>query len=236
MKYFGSGLGEIHKELSTIIRKPDRLEEAKELFFQLHSKLNQSSMTGTDQNEVDCLFGDLLPHEYRIMVTPNDETIAWVLWHVARIEDLTMGILVGGGDPLFDDGWKKRLNTSISDTGNALSDDEIMKLSAQLNVKELMNYKIAVGKRTGDLVKNLTSEDMKRKVSQQDLKKVEQTKGVTDQAESRWLLDYWGQKDVAGLLLMPPTRHVIMHLNSCCKWKEHIRKNKKCFRSCGGTS
>lgn len=28
------------------------------------------------------------------MPTLKDETIAWVLWHIARIEDLIMGILV----------------------------------------------------------------------------------------------------------------------------------------------
>lgn len=36
MKYFGSGLSEIHKELSRMIRKTDRLEEAKQLFMELH--------------------------------------------------------------------------------------------------------------------------------------------------------------------------------------------------------
>ncbi|EQE16874.1 hypothetical protein QAW_2379 [Clostridioides difficile CD17] len=36
---------------------------------------------------------------------------------------------------------------------------------------------------------------------------------------------------VVGLLLMPPTRHVILHLNDCCKWKEYFRTKKKFYRS-----
>ena len=55
--------------------------------------------------------------------------------------------------------------------------------------------------------------------------------GVTQQEESAWLLDFWGKKDVAGLLLMPPTRHVMLHLNDCCRWKQEIRTKKKFFRS-----
>lgn len=31
MKYFGAGLGEMHKELGTMIRKADRLEDARRL-------------------------------------------------------------------------------------------------------------------------------------------------------------------------------------------------------------
>ena len=65
------------------------------------------------------------------MPTSKDETIAWVLWHIARIEDLTMGILVAGDGQLFDTGWKRRINLPVSDTGNALSDDGIMQLSSQ---------------------------------------------------------------------------------------------------------
>lgn len=64
MKYFGNGLSELHKELNTIIRKADKLEEAKTLFFELHSKLHVSSMTGAEQNETDSLLGDLMPSDF----------------------------------------------------------------------------------------------------------------------------------------------------------------------------
>lgn len=230
MKYFGDGLSELHKEFNAIIRKGDKLDEAKQLFFELHSKLHLSSITGTVQNEVDILLGDLMPHEYRIMPTAKDETIAWVLWHIARIEDLTMGILVADNTQLFDREWQKQINGPITDTGNALSDDEIMELSRQLDIEMLITYRNAVGQRTRDIVKSLSADDMKRKVSPQGLERIKQAGGVTEQEASLYLLDFWGKKDVAGLLLMPSTRHVILHLNSCCKWKQHIRENKKCFR------
>lgn len=230
MKYFGDGLSGLHKELNAIIRKPDKLEEAKRLFLEIHSRLHMSSITGTEESEVDNLLNDLAPYEYSIMPTPNDETIAWALWHIVRIEDLTMGILVANGEQLFDGKWKERLNAPISDTGNALSDDEIIELSRRLNMEELIAYRNAVGQRTRMIVKSLSADDMKRKVSPQGLEAIKQAGGVTNQEASLWLLDFWGRKDVAGLLLMPPTRHVILHLNDCCKWKQHIRKGKKCFR------
>ena len=230
MKYFGVGLSELHKELSSVIRKRNEADRAKALFLDLHAKLHLSEVTGTEPNEVDGLLKDLSPGEYRIMPTSRDETIAWALWHLARIEDLTMSFLVAEEEQIFDSDWKKRLNAPIDDTGNALADDEIMELSERLDVDVLAAYRGAVGARTRDIVKNLSAADLQRRVSPQGIGKIREAGGVTEQDESRWLLDYWGKKDVAGLLLIPPTRHAILHLNDCGTWKYQIRKGKKCFR------
>ncbi len=102
-------------------------------------------------------------------------------------------------------------------------------MSCQLNIEKLIAFRNAVGKRTQDIVKSLSVEDMQRKVSAEGLEVIAQLGGVTSEEDSQWLLDFWGTKDVAGLLLMPPTRHVIMHLNDCCKWKQHIRENKRSY-------
>lgn len=230
MKYFGSGLSELHKELNQVIRKKDEIQQAKKRFLELHARLNLSSVSGTGQNEVDLLLRDLSKAEYAIMPTSKDETIAWVLWHIARIEDLTMNLLVDRKEQVFNADWKEKLNVSITDTGNALSDDEIMELSTNINIEELLVYRNAVAKRTREIVSGLKAEDMKRKMDKSDLERILEEGGVTKHEDSIWLLDFWGKKDVAGILLMPPTRHVMLHLNDCCKWKEHIRSGRKRYR------
>ena len=228
MKYFGAGLSELHKELAkeirTVIKKPDEIEKVTSLFLELHSKLHLSEVSKSEPNEVDNLLADLSPGEYKIMPTVKDETIAWALWHLARIEDLTMNFLVSEEEQIFDLEWKKRLNAPIEDTGNALTDDEIMKLSEMLDVDALVDYRNTVGKRTQEIVKSLSAADLKRRVTPQGIERIRQSGGVTTQEDSRWLLEYWGKKDVAGILLMPPTRHAMLHLNDCCYWKYQIRK------------
>lgn len=229
MKYFGEGLSEEHKELNQIIRKKQRTEEAKKVFLDIHKQLHLSNIKEREENEVDRLFSDLKPWEYAVMPGKDDETIAWVVWHIARIEDLTMGILTGRGNQLFDEEWRRRIDSPIKDTGNAMTDEEIMVFSRQVNCKELLNYRMAVGERTREIVSQLTFEDMKRDVNEADLIKIREEGGVTSQKDSVWLLEFWGSKDIAGLLLMPPTRHVMLHLNDCCKWKEKIRTRTKFF-------
>lgn len=229
MKYFGEGLSEEHKALSQIIRKKQRTEEAKKVFLDIHKQLHLWNIKEREENEADRLFSDLEPWEYAVMPGKGDETIAWVVWHIARIEDLTMGILADRGNQLFDEEWCQRINSPIKDTGNAMTDEEIMAFSRQVNCKELLNYRMAVGERTREIVSQLTFEDMKRNVNEVDLMKIREEGGVTSQKDSVWLLEFWGSKDIAGLMLMPPTRHVMLHLNDCCKWKEKIRTRTKFF-------
>jgi len=227
MKYFGEGLSEKHQELNKIIRKKEMLESSKKLFLEIHEKLHRSSVSNSEHNEVDELLDDLSPKEYSIMLSNKDETIAWVIWHIARIEDLTMNILVNSGEQIFDKEWKGRLNVNITDTGNILSNDEIIDLSENINIDELLAYRNAVGKQTRMIVNNIIADDMRRKVSNFGLVKILKEGGVTEDKGSIWLLDFWGKKDVAGILLMPPTRHVMLHLNDCCRWKHEFRTKKK---------
>lgn len=226
MKYFGENLGEKHKELSSIIRREEMFDRARELFLEIHAALHLSEATGTKRNEVDSLIEDLQDWEYTIMPTARDETIAWALWHMARIEDLTMNYLVAGREQVFNEAWRKKIKVGITDTGNALTDEEIIALSSRINIGELLNYRSKVAERTRKIAAGLKAEDMKRKVRPADLDKILLNGGVTKHQDSIWLLDFWGRKNVAGILLMPATRHEMLHLNDCCKWKEHIRSKK----------
>ncbi|HWP80628.1 MAG TPA: DinB family protein [Candidatus Acidoferrum sp.] len=231
MKYFGEGLSEKHAQLQQIIRKPNKTVESVALFLALHAKLHASEISGTEPNEVDKLIGDLRCAEYAVMPTAKDETIAWAIWHIARIEDLTMSVLVAGEEQLFNDELKQKMNAPITDTGNALTDDEIMRLSKNLDIAELLHYRNEVGKRTRRIVQRLLPGDMTRETSSEGLAKILRDGGVTSEEESIWLLGYWAKKDVTGILLMPPTRHVMLHLNDCCRWKALFRTGKNFYRS-----
>ena len=48
--------------------------------------------------------------------------------------------------------------------------------------------------------------------------------GVLDVEDSSWLLDFWGKKNVAGIIQMPITRHQVVHINDSLKLKEKCKK------------
>ncbi|MFA9378335.1 MAG: DinB family protein [Lachnotalea sp.] len=219
-----------HKELNKVIRKTEKLAIVIEMILDLHKELHTSDVSKTNNtNTIDTLWGDLQKNEFAIMPTAKDETIAWAIWHIARIEDLTMNILVNNSDQIFDKEWKKRMCIFISDTGNSMTDDEIMKFSKQVCIDELLKYRLAVGMKTREIIRNLKPEDMKRKISSVAIARILQEGGVLEHTDSIWLLDFWGKKDVAGIILMPLTRHQTLHLNDCYKWKQMIQNRNKFF-------
>ncbi len=154
-------------------------------------------------------------------------TITYNIWHITRIEDICTNILMNNGNQVLNDSWIKKINCNIIDTGNALTPDEISQFSSNINIEELLKYRIEVGKTTQRILKKLQIKDMKRKVSSESLKRIIQEKAVSEKEEAVWLIDFWGKKTVAGLVLMPLTRHQLVHLNDCVNIKNKCLKSKK---------
>ena len=171
----------------------------KKLFINLYLEL---------KNQIDNLFKELK--------NSANENIIWNLWHIIRIEDLTVNILICEKESILNEKLKNELNISITDTGNSLSKEEIKKLAENINIDKLKYYNDKVGEKTINLIKRLKAEDMKRKINKISLEKIISEGGVSK--DNLWLIDYWGKKDIAGLLLMPLSRHIIVHLNQCYKY------------------
>lgn len=211
--------------LKELIAKPEKFEEAKELCLQLHSIVHSSEITpGVGQTLLDEVWEGLTEKAFLTMPTVKDVTVAWNIWHITRIEDITANILIGEREQVLDEGWLKRLGVRVRDTGNAMTDEEILALSRQLVREELKSYRDAVGVRTKEIINNLSSPDLKRKVKGESIARILKEGGVTEQEDSIWLLDFWGKKNVAGILLMPITRHQAGHLNDCIKLKKKLQK------------
>jgi len=123
-----------------------------------------------------------------------------------------MNVLVAGLPPvLAAENWEQRLKLDISHTGNAMTEAEITALSQTIDLEAVQAYRLAVGRRTQEIVPQLQLQTLRQKVSPQRINQVLATGAVTEAA--REITDYWRKRTIAGLLLMPPTRHNMVHLN-----------------------
>ncbi len=205
--------------------KDCKIEEAKLQLHELHSVVHSAEIYETQiQSYLDDIFNGLSDIVFRIMPPKHNATIAWNVWHITRIEDLTTNILIANSEQVLNTEWLKRMKVDIKDTGNAMSDQEIISFSNEVSLQELRNYRNAVGNKTKQIIEDLKKEDLKRKFEQSQFNKILEVGGVTEHQKSSWLLDFWGKKTVAGILLMPVTRHQIVHLNDCSKIKDKCSK------------
>ncbi len=217
------------KMLNSIILKKDKIEESIRLILDLHSMVHTSDMNNSEVKTLeDEVWEGLDRYAFITMPTIKDVTVAWNIWHITRIEDLTVNVLIADGVQEFIAGkWSAKLDVAVCDTGNAMNDDEIIDISKKVNMDELRNYRVAVGRRTREVISNLKPEDMRQKVLQNRLKRILDEGGVLDVENSKWLLDFWGKKNTAGLILMPVTRHQVVHLNDSLKLKKKCTKSKR---------
>jgi len=216
------------KLLRDIILKPDRFDEAIKLCLDQHSMVHSSEMSQISAVTFeDELWEGLDELSFRTMPTVKDETVAWSLWHLTRIEDITMNILVADETQIINtDNWIERMNVNVLDTGNAMTDEEIIDLSSNIDMQELRNYRIAVGRKTRDIIQQFKPADLKRKMEPKRLQRILDEGAVLNVDGAKWLIDFWGRKNVAGILLMPVTRHNLVHINESMNIKKKCQKIK----------
>lgn len=214
--------------LKEMIGKKDRFQEAIELLYQMHSLVHSREVYGGNMpTYMDEIWDGLDDKAFRSMPTVKDDTVAWDIWHITRIEDLTANYLIAGREQVLDAAWQERLQTQVCDTGNAMSDEEIIAFSNEVDQSGLREYRNAVGRRTREIIGTLKAEDRKRKVTKAGLEKIAEAGGVSTHPNAVWLLDFWGRKTVAGIIQMPITRHQIVHLNDCSRLRGVIERGYK---------
>ena len=206
-------------ELRKKLLNEDSYDEAMELFMTQHAMLHSARMAQSGSwSLADYVFSEISEERIRRIPHCSEHSIAWNIWHIARIEDVTMNMLVAGSPQILNqDQWFKRMKTKARDTGNVMGEEGVADLSEKIDIEQLREYRIAVGRRTRTIVKNLQPEELKQKVDPSRLGQVMEEGAVVEAA--RDLINYWSKRNIAGLLLMPATRHNLVHLNECLRLK-----------------
>lgn len=209
------------QKLRRALASGDR-EKAIELFLNQHAMVHSAKVakTGLWSFEDQVLSG-LTDTQVRQMPVGGEHSIAWILFHLARVEDITMNMLVAGTEQLFTKGnWAEKLKVGIVHSANRMDDESVANLSARINVTALKAYRAAVGIRTRQIVQKLRAEDFKKKVEPDRIQKVMAAGAVIPEAME--IINYWSTRTIAGLLLMPPTRHNILHLNEALRIRQKL--------------
>ncbi len=212
------------KALKSFLSSSDE-KQAVALCLQMHSQLHDSQLTLIANSYQDMLVNDLSEMCFRHMPFDSFSSIAWNLWHITRIEDAVCNILIADESQIFSKTLKKRMRASLMDTGNAMDLKEAVVFSKAIKMNELLYYRYKVGEKSQKIISGLSHLDFKNKPHKRQLDRLLKENVIINHNESIWLLDYWSKKTIAGLLLMPITRHQIVHLNNCMKLKAKFMKD-----------
>lgn len=158
----------------------------------------------------------------------HSKTVAYSLWHIFRIEDIVVhSLILKDEEILFAESFDKTMNASIITTGNELKGTEIADFSQNLDLDVLYQYIQRVKTTTDEWLKKIDFNLLKTKFNEDDKTLLKSLKVVSEDEEAIWLIDYWCNKDIKGLIKMPLSRHWIMHIEGSLRIIDKVKKLNK---------
>jgi hypothetical protein len=111
---------------------------------------------------VEELTDGLTDDESSYRPTPNANSIGWLLWHSARVQDMQVAPIAGVEQAWTRDGWVDRFGLDLprDDTGYGHSPEEVAKVRAPAEL--LAGYYRAVHKLTLEYIASLTGDELAR--------------------------------------------------------------------------
>jgi hypothetical protein len=160
---------------------------------------------------VEGLFAKLSEAQLRTRPHPGVNTISWLVWHSARIEDLALNRFLSDRRQVLDEGWRERLAVPHRDVGTGMTDAQVDELSAHIDLQALKGYWDAVTARTLEVAETLRGSDLEVLVPADKVRAaVRADSAVAPGVE--WLTEFWaGGRTRAWMLAQTALLHPYGH-------------------------
>ena len=156
-----------------------------ELFLQRYNALYDFWLGGVWEMVSDDLMRQR-PH-------PQVNSIAWILWHLTRVEDAGLNRFVVDGSQVLDDGsWMEKMNLPIRHNGGDMNFAEVDDLSQRINLQALQEYSKAVQLRTREIVSQLTYDSLDSVMEEDYLRVILFDEGLASPRSAGLLQNYLG--------------------------------------------
>lgn len=179
------------------------------IFLPQHALLHSADV-GDGPSILDRTLAGLTDAQLRLRPGKGLNSIAWLLWHMARTEDVNVNVVVTDGHQVWDDAWARRLNVARADIGTGMTEDEVRDLSEALDLSVAREYRSAVGRRTREIFASLRDGVLEENVGPADVARANAAGAIGPRAE--WLAALWQNHSRATRLATVCITHNAIHL------------------------
>jgi hypothetical protein len=145
--------------------------DARDLFLQQHAAMHSGAVGGNKASTAERVLGGLSDAQMRVRPREDLNSIAWIVWHIARAEDIIVNTVVMARPQVLDDAWVTRLAIARRDFGVGMTSPEVTELTRQIDVDALREYRDAVGRRTREVIGGFRSEDWQGQVADEGVQR-----------------------------------------------------------------
>src|SRR2546426_12048782 len=103
----------------------------RDLFLNQHSAMHSAAVGGNKMSMAERTFGGLTDEQMRVRPREDLNSLAWLMWHISRAEDVFANLLISGRDQVLDGSWSARLKIARPDFGIGMTKPEVSELSAK---------------------------------------------------------------------------------------------------------
>jgi hypothetical protein len=178
-------------------------------FLEQHARLHAADVAD-GASLADRILGGLTDDQMRLRPGTGSNSLAWLLWHMARTEDVSVNRVVTNGCQVFDAGWARQLGVSRPDIGTGMTDDEVAELSQRIDIAAARAYRSAVGRRTREVVQAVAPAAWVETVGADDVNRAQHDGAIGPRAG--WLVDFWQNESRAARLGTVGITHNALHL------------------------
>jgi len=184
--------------------------DALRFFLDQHARVHASDVSGI-ASFVDRILGGISDDQRRLRPGQETNSIAWLVWHMARAEDVVVNlVVVDNGRQVFDEGWARRLGVTRPDIGTGMTGDEVGQLTERLDLAAVRAYRSEVGRRTREVVAALPSPRWDEIVGPADVARANKVGAIGPRAG--WLVEAWQNHSRAARLGTVAITHNALHL------------------------
>jgi hypothetical protein len=199
-------------ELRKALSARAHFEQAMELFLAQHAAVHTAEISGGNGWSLhDEVLADLADAQIKTCPRPGMNSIAWLLWHITRIEDMTINSLVLEQPQILAADWAARLGFLSRDVGAGMDSAEVADFSARISVRVLKDYRAAVGRSTRAGVPGLQAAQLKEVVPTATVLYLVDEGSISAKAD--WLFEYYTNRTKGFFLTRTATSHNFIHLN-----------------------
>ncbi len=185
--------------------------DARQILLADHARIHSRAVTGAaDLSIEDGLCDGLTDEQLRAAPAAGLNSVAWLLWHLTRVEDVVVNTLVRGVPEVLDrQGWLGRLGVKARHVGTGSDDDEVGDFSDRVDLTALRAYRAALGRESRAWLAEVDLDGL----------------GMVPDAEARlagapatiaergaWLRTFWTGKTALWLVSFPVIGHGYLHI------------------------
>src|SRR5438270_5463319 len=128
--------------------------DSKDILLDLYSRI---------QRTLTMSLKDLTPEQLQFRPGPESNSIAWLVWHLTRVQDKQVSEIAGKEQAWISDAWHEKFGKPADpeDTGQRYTAEQVASVKPP-SAQQLLDYFEAVLKRSMEYLQTVTSSDLDR--------------------------------------------------------------------------